>query len=379
MNSSVRIGRILGVPLRMHWSVPLLVVLIGYGLGHGTLPAWVPGRSDVAYATSGVIGSVLLTGSLLLHEAAHAAIARRSGIAVEDVTLWAMGGITRMGRPQTARTALAVAAGGPLTSLLLGGVALAAGLGVRAIAAGWELPAAVLLWLGWANLLLAAFNLLPAIPLDGGRVVLAALWWRTGQRDRAELAADRAGQVLGLLLVTVGWFTALRGSAGGLWLAAIGLFVALAAGAERQRAVLRVALRGVRVADAMSSPVFTAPDWLTVDRFVQDHATRAHHSAVPLVDVDGRPSGIVTMRHIALLPAERRTTVRVRDLATPLAQCTTAAPDEYLNDVLDRVRTQAGLRILAMEDGRLTGIVTPHDLMRLLGRHDSDSGPWLPH
>jgi CBS domain-containing protein len=100
---------------------------------------------------------------------------------------------------------------------------------------------------------------------------------------------------------------------------------------------------------------------------------------VPLVDVDGRPSGIVTMRNIALLPAERRAAVRVRDLAAPLAQCTTAAPDEYLNDVLDRVRTQAGLRILVVEDGRLTGIVTPHDLMRLLGRHDSDSGPWLPH
>ncbi|WP_406481144.1 site-2 protease family protein [Streptomyces sp. NBC_01615] len=368
MNGSFRIGRIFGVPLRMHWSVPLLVILIGYGLGHETLPAWLPGRSAAVYTFMSLAGSVLLMASLLLHEAAHAATARRNSVPVEDVTLWAMGGMTRMGKPGTAPVALAVAASGPVTSLLIGGVALASGAGLHS-ASGWAVPAALLVWLGWANMLLGVFNLLPAVPLDGGRVVHAALWWRTGERDRAELAADRGGQVIGMLLMAVGWLSLLRGATGGLWLAFIGVFIAVTAGAERQRAVLTTALRGVRVAEAMSSPVTTAPDWLTVDRFVDEVAVRARHSAIPLLDLDGRPTGIVQMRRIATVPAGSRATVRVRDVATPLSQLTLAAPDELLNDVLEKVHTQAGMRILVVDGGRLVGIVTPHDLMRLLQQH----------
>ncbi|WP_329320626.1 site-2 protease family protein [Streptomyces sp. NBC_01262] len=368
MNGSFRIGRIFGVPLRMHWSVPLLVILIGYGLGHETLPAWLPGRSAALYTFISLAGSVLLLASLLLHEAAHASIARRNGVPVEDVTLWAMGGMTRMGKPGTAPVALAVAASGPVTSLLIGGVALAAGAGLNT-APGWAVPAALLVWLGWANLLLGVFNLLPAVPLDGGRVVHAALWWRTGERDRAELAADRGGQVIGIALIAFGWLSLLNGATGGLWLAFIGLFITLTAGAERQHAVLTTALRGVRVAEAMSSPVATAPDWLTVERFITEVAVRARHSAIPLLDLDGRPSGIVQMRRIATVPAGSRASVRIGDLATPLSQLTLAAPDEFLNDVLDRVHTQAGVRILVVDGGRLVGIVTPHDLMRLLRQH----------
>jgi CBS domain-containing protein len=279
-----------------------------------------------------------------------------------------MGGMTRMGRPGTAPVAFAVAASGPVTSLLIGGVALAAGAGLNT-APGWAVPAALLVWLGWANLLLAVFNLLPAVPLDGGRVVHAALWWRTGERDRAELAADRGGQVIGIALIAFGWLSLLNGATGGLWLAFIGLFITLTAGAERQHAVLTTALRGVRVAEAMSSPVATAPDWLTVDRFITEVAARARHSAIPLLDLDGRPSGIVQMRRIATVPVGSRASVRIGDLATPLSQLTLAAPDEFLNDVLDRVHTQAGVRILVVDGGRLVGIVTPHDLMRLLRQH----------
>ncbi|MEU9546239.1 MULTISPECIES: site-2 protease family protein [Streptomyces] len=368
MKGSFQIGRVFGVPLRMHWSVPLLVVLIAYGLGHDTLPAWLPGRSTIVYTFMSLAGAVLLVASLLLHEATHAATARRNNVPVEDVTLWAMGGMTRTGKPGTAPVALAVAASGPMTSLLVGGVALAAGAGLHSVS-GWAVPAALLVWLGWANLLLGVLNLLPAVPLDGGRVLHAALWWRTGERDRAELAADRGGQVVGMLLMAVGWLALLRGATGGLWLAFIGLFIAVTAGAERQRAVLTTVLRGVRVSEAMSSPVTTASDWLTVDRFIDEVALRARHSAIPLLDLDARPTGIVQMRTIATVPTDSRATVRVRDVATPLSQLTLAAPDELLNDVLSRVHTQTAMRILVVDGGRLVGIVTPHDLMRLLQQH----------
>ena len=374
MTGSFRIGRLGGVPLRLHWSVPVLLVVIGYGLGRDTLPAWVPDRSSTVYAAAAVLGAVLLAGSLLLHEAAHAVVARRRDIGVEDVTLWALGGVTRMGRPRTARVALAVALSGPLTSLVVGGAALGAGAGLHPLA-GWALPAALLAWLGWANLLLGVFNLLPAVPLDGGRVLHALLWLVTGDRDRSEMAADRGGQVIGALIVAAGWLLILRGASGGLWLAVIGLFITFTAGVERRRVAVNSALRGMRVADAMSTPVATASDWLTVDRLLDGEAGRSGHAVLPLTDLNGSPTGVVAMRNVAMVPAEHRAEVRVRDIAAPLSQCTVARPDDRLSDVVDGIRTQLGLRILVVDGQRLVGIVTPHDLNRLIERRTVRRAP----
>ncbi|MFB6437924.1 site-2 protease family protein [Streptomyces sp. NPDC056411] len=373
MNGSFRVGQVVGVPLRMHWSVPLLVGLFAFGLGRQALPVWTPGRSSAVYALAGVVGAALLTGSLLLHEAAHAATARRKQIPVEDVTLWALGGITRMGRPQSAGAAFAVAVSGPLTSLFLGGAVLGAGLGLARLAGWAEIPAVVLVWLGWANLFLGVFNLLPAAPLDGGRVVLALWWWRTGDRERAELVASRSGQVMGVLLVAVGWISVLRGSPGGLWIVFVGLFIMVVAGAERRRASLRTSLRGVRVADAMTSPVVTGADWLTVRRFIDEVALPAHHSALPLLDFEGRPSGLVQLSRLASVPGPSRETLRVREAATPLSQCAVAAPDELLSDALDRLTLRSGPRLLVVDAGRLVGIVTGTDVSRLMRRRSLSS------
>ncbi|MFI0905884.1 site-2 protease family protein [Streptomyces sioyaensis] len=367
MNGSVRVGRVVGVPLRMHWSVPLLVGLFAYGLGRQGLPVWTPGRSGAVYALAGVVGAALLMGSLLLHETAHAAVALRKKISVEDVTLWALGGTTRMGRPQSAAAAFAVAVSGPLTSLVIGGIALGAGFGLHGLS-GWAVPSVVLAWLGWANLFLGVFNLLPAVPLDGGRVVQAVLWWRTGDRDRADLAASRGGQIVGLLLVAAGWISVLRGAPGGLWIVFVGLFIMVVAGAERRRAALHTALRGVRVAEAMSSPVTTGADWLTVQRFIDEVAVHSRHSALPLVDFDGRPSGVVQLRRLASVPAASRESLRVREVAIPLSQCAVAAPDEPLSTALDRISLRTGARILVVEDGRLVGIATGKDVSRLMQR-----------
>ncbi|MGW3270326.1 site-2 protease family protein [Streptomyces kronopolitis] len=367
MNGSVRVGRVVGVPLRMHWSVPLLIGLFAYALGRQGLPVWTPGRPGAVYALAGVVGAALLMGSLLLHETAHAAIALRKKISVEDVTLWALGGTTRMGRPETAAAAFAVAVSGPLTSLVIGGVALGAGLGLHRLS-GWAVPAVVLAWLGWANLFLGVFNLLPAVPLDGGRVVQAVLWWRTGDRDRADVVASRGGQIMGLLLVAAGWIAVLRGAPGGLWIVFVGLFIMVVAGAERRRAVLHAALRGVTVAEAMTSPVVTGADWLTVQRFIDEVAVPSRHSALPLVDFDGRPSGVVQLRRLASLPVASRESVRVREVAIPLSQCAVAAPDEPLSAALDRISLRSGARILVVDGGRLVGIATGKDISRLVQR-----------
>ncbi|WP_416980885.1 site-2 protease family protein [Streptomyces sp. T028] len=368
MKGSIRIGNVRGVVLRAHWSVPLIMFLFAYGLADRTLPAYAPGLAPVVYAVAGVMGALLLLVSLVMHEAAHALMARRSGIAVRDMTLWALGGMTRMDRPTTARAALAVAVSGPFASLLLGGVAVGGAAGVHA-ALGWRIPVAVLGWLGGMNLLLGVFNLVPAAPLDGGRVLQAAWWWRTGDRERGQRAAGRSGQIVGMALGVTGWLAFVRGASGGLWLMAVGLFVAVVAAAERRWAQLATALRGVRMAEAMTSPAVAGPDWLSVDRFLSDVAARAGHSVLALVDFEGRPSGVVQLRRLAAVPSGRREVLRVRDTATPLSRCTLAAPDELLTDVLDRLGSEGGLPILVMDGGRLCGIVTAHDIERLSRQH----------
>jgi Zn-dependent protease/predicted transcriptional regulator len=368
MNSSVRIGRVLGVPLRIHWTVPLLVVFFGYSLGSQTLPAWIPEQSNATYTVAGLAGALLLLGSLLAHEAAHAITARRKGIPVQNITLWALGGMTEMGKPRAAGAAFLVAVSGPLTSLAVGAAAFGAGVGLDALS-GWVVPAAVLVWLGWVNFVLGVFNLLPAAPLDGGRVVQAVMWWRTGDRQRAERAAARSGQVFGFLLIAVGWISVLRGAFGGLWLMVIGFFIMIVANAERRHAVIATALRGVRAADAMSSPVETCPDWLTVERCVDEVAMRSRHSTLALIDFEGRPSGMVHLPQLAKTPVPQRETLRVRDVAASLSQCTTCAPDDLLEDVLEKLHSGSGMRILVIDGQQLVGIVTARDISRLVQRH----------
>ncbi|GAA2646763.1 site-2 protease family protein [Streptomyces vastus] len=367
MSNAPQLGRILGVPLRIHWTALVLVFLFGYGLGSRTLPRWTPERSQAAYTAAALIGALLLLLSLLAHECAHAFVARRKGIPVRHVTLWGLGGMTEMDKPPAPGVAFLVAVSGPLTSLVVGGAALGAGVGLGA-GPGWEMPAAVLVWLGWANLLLGAFNLLPAAPLDGGRVVQAAMWWRTGDRERAELAVGRSGQILGLVLAALGWIVLLRGALGGLWLTFAGLFIMVVAKAQRQQAALSTALNGLRAGDTMSSPVETAPDWATVRQFIDGPATRTRRSVLPLLDFEGRPSSLLHLSQLARIPVGQRETVRLRDVATPLSRCTTCAPDDLLVDAVKNLRAGSGGRILVVDGHALTGIITTRDITRLVQR-----------
>ncbi|MEU9045703.1 MULTISPECIES: site-2 protease family protein [unclassified Kitasatospora] len=362
MHGSAPLGKIFGIPLRIHWSAPVLIVFLAIGLAGQTLPSWVPGHSSTAYGFAGLVGALLLTLSLLLHEAAHAVTARRAGIRVDDMTVFALGGVTRMGRPPNPRLQFAVAGIGPLTSLALGGLSLAAGLGMLHTI-HWAMPAAVLLWTGWTNLLLGVFNLLPAAPLDGGRILQAAVWWRGRDRERAERVAGRVGQGAGLLLSAAGWVELVYGSGAGIWLALIGLFMWSSATAEVRRAALVAALRGVRIKEAMTAPVVTGSDWLTAERLLTDLASRTRHPMVPVVDFEGRPSGLVDLRRVAVIPSARRAEIRVRDVATPLGLCVVAAPDDDLVEVLDRATAQPP--ILVLDDGRLVGIVTLDDISRI--------------
>jgi CBS domain-containing protein len=262
---------------------------------------------------------------------------------------------------------LAVAVVGPATSLALGGVFAAVAFGASASGVVGELAVATLTYVAGANVLLALFNLVPAAPLDGGRVLRAALWWRTGDRSRAAVSAARAGRAFGLALIIVGiaQLVLLRGF-GGLWLTLIGWFLVHAASAEEHQVRLGQRLRGVRVRDVMSASAVTAPAEASVDDFIEQVVLRQPYSTYPLVDPERRLTGMVTLNRIRAVPAHRREETRLGDIACPPQQVPTATPDDEVTDLLTRMDGCSDGRAVALDGHhRVVGVVSPRDIARL--------------
>lgn len=367
MKESVRLGQIAGVRVGMNWSVLVIFVLIAFGLAAGQLPLVAPGYEQPVYVAAGLASAVVFLFSLLAHEVSHAVVARRNGLEVEGITLWLFGGVARLGGdPDDAGADLRIAGVGPLVSLVLGAGFFAlsgvlGGLGVP------ELAVAAVSWLAIINVVLAVFNLVPAAPLDGGRVLRALLWRRSGDRYAAAITASRAGRIFGFVLVGVGLFQFVFAEGiGGLWLVLIGWFIVNAAGAEEQHNRIRGALGHVRVRDVMSPDPTTAPEDLTVEQFLDGYVFRSRYSAFPLVRDGHEPVGLVTLNRVKGIDPEERATTSVADIACPAEEVPTATPDEPLADLLERMRGCTDGRALVIDEGRLVGIVSPTDVARRL-------------
>ncbi|MFE9168752.1 site-2 protease family protein [Streptomyces kebangsaanensis] len=364
MRATFVLGRIAGVRIGVHWSVLFIFAIIAFGLAQGRLPQAHPGRSWAVYWAAGLCTAVVFFASLLAHELAHAVVARRNGVEVDDIVLWLLGGAARLRSEASSPGAeLRIAGVGPLVSLLLGGLfALVAWLLGTASVSGVVVE--MVAWLAGINVLLALFNALPAAPLDGGRLLRAFLWWRTGDRLRATAGATAAGRVLGWLLVVLGLIVFMRsGAFGGLWLALIGWFLIAAATAEGRQAQLRGVLAGVPVRNAMTPEPLTVPADTTVAGFLTDPSYRYRHSAFPVTE-DGAPVGLVTLDSARRVPRAEAHAVTVSQVMVPLSQVTVAGPDSPLADLLPRMEPGAEHRVLVVDDGRLVGIVSLSDVSR---------------
>ncbi|MFE9925627.1 site-2 protease family protein [Streptomyces sp. NPDC005774] len=378
MRATFVLGRIAGVRVGVHWSVLLIFGIIVFGLSQGRLPETHPGRAWALYWAAGLCTALVFFASLLAHELAHAVVARRNGVEVDDIVLWLLGGAARLRTEASSPGAeLRIAGVGPLVSLLLGGL-FALGAWLLDLASGPGIVVGMVAWLAGINVLLAVFNALPAAPLDGGRLLRAFLWWRTGDRLRATAGATAAGRVLGWLLVVLGLIAFMRtGAFGGLWLALIGWFLIAAATAEGRQAQLRGVLAGVPVRDAMTPGPLTVPADTTVAGFLTGARYRYRHSAFPVID-DGVPVGLVTLDSARKVPQAEDRAVTVREVMMPLSQTTVVGPDSPLADLLPRMAPGAGHRVLVVDDGRLVGIVSLSDVSRTMtwlmrtapGRHD---------
>lgn len=369
MKATFRLGRIGGVEVGVHWTVGLIVVLAAWALSGSLLPEVVAGQTDLAYTTAGILGAIGLMASILAHELSHALVAQRDDVGVRSITLWMLGGVAELGgHARSARSEFRIAIAGPAMSFAIGIVSMT--LAAFASAAGLpELVAATLAWLSLVNVVLAMFNLLPGAPLDGGRVLTAILWRRSGDEQAARRRSARAGEVLGQVLVVGGLvMLAAFGSADGLWLALIGWFVLSTAKAEEEAAEMETAFEDLTVADVMTTPVETAEGRRTVSDFVAHDLIGSHAATFPLVGPFGKPTGVLTLRQLRGLPRERWATTPLVDIATPATRMTVAHPEDRLVDVLTLARSGDGRVVVIDPSGRLVGLVTPSDVTNAFER-----------
>jgi Zn-dependent protease len=368
VDDSIHLGRIAGIRIGANWSLLVVFALIAWSLAASQLPAEVPHQPAWAYLAVAIVAAILFLASLLAHELGHALLARRMGVEVEGITLWLFGGVSRL-RAEAGGPAgeLEIAAIGPAVSLALAVLFWAVSAGLHAAGAPPLLSAAAG-WLALINLILGVFNLLPAFPLDGGRVLRAFLWKRWGDVRRATVAAARVGRVLSYLMIGLGIVFFFTGDVfNGLWFAFLGWFLLAASGAEQQAVTLRDALAGVRVGDVMSRDPVVAPGWITVDELIRSYVMQHPHSTYPIRTFEGQVNGLATLARLKQVPPEQRASTRVADVAYRLADVVQARPSDSLADLAPRLSQGAGARALVFDDqGQLVGIVSPVDISRAM-------------
>jgi Zn-dependent protease/predicted transcriptional regulator len=363
VNPSIHLGRIAGVRIGLNWSWAVVFALIVWSLAVGIFPSQNPGLSDGTYIAMALAAALVFFASLLAHELGHARQARREGMEIEGITLWLFGGVAQFkGALPSAGAEFRIAIAGPLVSLGLGIFFV-----LLAVFAG--LPNAVdgvVAWLGYINLSLLVFNLLPALPLDGGRVFRSALWYFKGDLAWATRVAADVGRAFGYLLIAAGIALLIfQGSFSGAWLAFIGWFLLQAATAEARYVATRQALEGLRVRDLMVREPTTVEANLTLARFMDEVARSHRHPTYPVLE-HGRPVGLLAFRSVAAVPRDEWERRLVRDVMIPRERVPLLDEDEPAIDALAELSAGDLNRGLVVENGHLAGLLSITDLARAL-------------
>jgi Zn-dependent protease/CBS domain-containing protein len=362
VGSSLELGRILGIRIGIHWSWIAVFALFVWTLSASVFPTTNPDLSGGTHLAMAFVAAALFFVSVLLHELGHALQARREQIEIEGITLWLFGGVaTLKGAFRSAGAEFRIAVAGPIVSLLLG--AFFVGL---ALLDTPEAMNGVVAWLGYVNIALLVFNLAPAVPLDGGRILHAALWQRSGDFKGATRSSTRIGRGFGYALVAAGVAFVVTGNAfSGVWLAFLGWFILSAAGAEGRYASARLALDGLSVRDLMAPDPVTVHPSLTLGQVMDDVVWRRRFTTYPVAE-NGTPLGLLPFRRMAEIPRAEWDRKTVRDCMVGLGDVPVyGSDDDALEAFAGLSRTPIG-RGLVVEDGRLVGLLSVTDLARAL-------------
>jgi Zn-dependent protease/CBS domain-containing protein len=361
---SFPIGTIAGIKIALHPTWLIIALLITLTLGAGDLPSRFPGWPPLAYAALGAGVAILFFASVLAHELSHALVARRFGIGVRDITLFIFGGAATMERDaETPREEALVSLAGPACSLVIA----AALIGLSALIQHSHVGI-IAGWLGVLNLSLALFNVIPAFPMDGGRVLRAVLWRWRGDRFLATRGAAAVGRAFGYLLIVIGVWWALVGSLGNVWLALIGWFISNAAGATVTQMSIQRSMAGIRVRDVMDAqPASISPN-TSVEDLVNERLARGESRSFLVRHDDGGLAGIVTLSDVQRVARDDWPAARVTDIMTRYDKLARIGPDDQLEKALEVLQEQEVNQLPVVEpDGRtVVGLLTRAGILRLV-------------
>lgn len=363
MESSFTLFRVRGIRIGANWSWLFVFAFIIYTLTQEFSRTY-PGLSRGDYIGMAVAAGVLFVVSLLLHELGHAFRALREGMEIEGITLWFFGGVARFkGMFPSAGAEFRIAIAGPVVSAVICAIFAAITMALNSADAPAQVVG-VTNHIAFINGVLLAFNMVPALPLDGGRVFRAYLWYRQGSFTSATISAARTARIIAGVLIAFGVLTYVEGAGvSGLWLSFIGWFLLQAAQSEAAFARLRSNLRGLRVRDVMTpNPVVVRPE-LGIDDLIEEFAHTRGHSTFPVVDAAGRLSGLVSLRMAGLQPPGERSGKAVRDVMASADRVPVVGPDDEVLDVLARLQQPPG-RAVVVDRDRVIGIVAGSDIAR---------------
>jgi PDZ domain-containing secreted protein/Zn-dependent protease len=363
--SGIRLFRVKGIPVEANWSWFVVVALLVWSLAGSLFPATYPGESSGVHLVMGIAAALALFGSIVLHELGHTLRALREGVRIRRISLWLFGGVAEMDRPfPTPGCELRVALAGPAVSGALA-VAFAAGGAAVGAADGPVAVEGVASYVGAINALLLGFNLVPAVPLDGGRALHAWLWRRQGDRVAATLTAARLSRVFGVALVGAGLLEFLSGGTGsGVWIAFIGWFLLYAAQSEAVQTMVHAALEDLRVRQLMSEDPLTLPPDATLDDVVAATTMRHRHATYPVVR-DHHLVGLLPWSSVADVPPVRRGATRVADVMLPRAAVPTVRPDQSVEEILPMLGSRPH-RAVVLVDDEPVGMLVGEDVQRAL-------------
>lgn len=368
MQPSIRLGRIFGIEIGLHSSWLIIAMLIAFSLaGHfgASHPNW--GRG-VIWGMA-IVTALLFFAAIVAHELAHAVVAIRRGLPVKSIVLFALGGVAQLEKePEDAWTEFWMALVGPLTSLLIGflclGVALALGWGPLTEPATPLIAMAV--WLGYINFALAAFNMIPGFPMDGGRVLHAIVWRATGDSDRATRFSSQAGQAIAFAFIVLGILRFFAGAGfDGLWMAFIGWFLFTAAKASYEQVHLQQTLRGVRVGDLMMRDCATVDGLTNLQTFVDDHLLRTGQRCY-LISENGEVAGLITPHEVKSVAKARWPFTLVNEAMLPLDRVRTVTPETPVLDALTIIGREDFNQLPVVSNGRLMGMISRDQIIRYL-------------
>jgi Zn-dependent protease/predicted transcriptional regulator len=359
--SGIRIGRIFGIPIYLHSSWFIIFVLITFSLRTqftAQHPAWTPAQ----HWALGIITSLLFFGSVVFHELSHSVVAKHYRLPVASITLFVFGGLSRIGRePSSAKQEFNIAIAGPLSSFFLSGVSYL----VARYSGNFEMVGATSDWLAKINFVLAAFNLVPGFPLDGGRVFRAIAWGITRDFSKATRLASQSGQFFGYFMIFGGIFVALRGNwFGGLWWVFIGWFLLSAAQESYAQVAMRSSLTGLRASDIMSQDVPTVPRDVSLENYVHEvlrTGRRCH-----IVTGNGNPVGLVTLHAVRDIPRDEWSNTSIQAAMRPIDKIKWASPSEPVLGILERMQADDINQMPVLDDGHIVGMIARDSILRVL-------------